>query len=134
MFVINGKDVIVFIGDLPIFCGKDCTFSEDKEIIPASTVTSGVWKEFRLRKRSWAVQVNGLTKINNTDGQQDYFDLIGSTALDVKDVRITFTDLDSNIKTIEGNGYIEKSSITGPATAFAEPSLLIAGDGLYTVT
>lgn len=135
MFVINGKDVIVAIDGAPILCGKDCAFSEEKELIKASTVTSGVWKEFRLRKRSWAMQVNGLTKIDSTDGQVSYFDLIDSTtAMIAQNLTITFTDPESNFKIVTGTGYIQKTSITGPAVGFAESSISIVGDGLYTVT
>lgn len=135
MFVINGKDVIVAIDDVPVFCGKDCTFSEEKELIKASTVTSGVWKEFRPRKRSWAMEVSGLTKIDNSDGQVSYFDLIDSTsAMTAQNLSITFTDADSNVKTISGVGIMQRTSISGAATAFAEVSITITGDGLYSVT
>ncbi len=135
MFVINGIDVIVAIDDVPVFCGKDCTFSEEKELIKASTVTSGVWKEYRLRKRSWALEVSGLTKIDATDGQVSYFDLIDdASALALQNLTIMFTDPEANIKTIAGTGYMKTTGITGPAVGFAEASVSIVGDGLYTVT
>ncbi len=135
MFVINGKDVIVAIDDVPVFCGKDCTFSEEKELIKASTVTSGVWKEFRLRKRSWSLEVSGLTKIDSTDGQVSYFDLIDEvSSLEAKSLTIIFTDADANIKTINGTGYMQQTAINGPATEFADASVSIVGDGIYTVT
>lgn len=135
MQVINGKDVIVAIYDVPVFCGKDCTFAEEKELIPASTVTSGVWKEYRPRKRSWSMNVSGLTKIDATDGQVSYFDLIDdASAMVAQNLSITFTDADANIKTVEGVGYMQNTSITGPANGFAEASVSIVGDGLYTVT
>ncbi len=135
MFVINGIDVIVAIDDVPIFCGKDCTFSEEKEVIKASTVTSGIWKENRLRKRSWAIDVTGLTKINSTDGQVSYFDLIDEdSAMVAQNLSITFTDADGNIITVAGIGIMKTTQITGPATGFAEATLTIIGDGHYTVT
>ncbi len=134
MFVINGKDVLVIRDTIPIFCGKDCTFSEEKEMIKASTVTSGVWKEYRLRKRSWSMTVTGLTKIDNTDGQEDYFSLIGDAlSMTLQPLSILFTDPEGNIISVLGSGYIQASQITGPAKGFAEASLTIIGDGLYTV-
>ncbi len=135
MFVINGIDVIVAIDDVPVFCGKDCTFSEEKETIKASTVTSGVWKEFRLRKRSWAMEVTGLTKINSSDGQVSYFDLIDDvSAMVSQNLSITFTDPDAAVKTVAGVGIMQKTQINGPAAGFAGASLTIIGDGIYTVT
>ncbi len=135
MFVINGKDVIVAIDDVPVFCGKDCTFSEEKELIKASTVTSGVWKEYRLRKRSWGLEESGLTKIDSTDGQVSYFDLINdASALTLQNITVLFTDPDLNTKTVTGTGYMQRTGITGPATGFADASISIIGDGLYTVT
>src|SRR5689334_22981153 len=95
MLLISGKDVIGEIDGVPIFCGTDCTLSEEKEVIAASTVTSLGWKEFRLRKRSWSFEVTGLTKIDSTDGQVSYFDLITSTAaVNLDNVTVLFTDPD----------------------------------------
>ena len=135
MQVINGKDVIVAIDDMPVFCGKDCTFAEEKELIKASTVTSGVWKEYRPRKRSWSLDVTGLTKIDATDGQVSYFDLIDdASAMVAQNITIMFTDADANTKTVTGVGIMKSTGITGPATGFAEATVSIIGDGLYTVT
>jgi hypothetical protein len=51
-----------------------------------------------------------------------------------QNLTIIFTDADANVKTITGIGYIQNSSITGPARGFADASITIVGDGLYTVT
>ncbi len=135
MTVINGRDVLIAIDDVPIFCGKDCSLEIDQEIIPASTVTSGVWKEFRLRKRSWLMNVAGLTKIDNTDGQLSYFDVINdAAAMAIQNLSMTFTDPDSNVVMVSGTGYFDKSSIEGSVNQFAQASVSIIGDGDYTIT
>lgn len=135
MLLINGKDVIGEIDGVPIFCGIDCTFSEEKEVIPASTITSVGWKEFRLRKRSWSFEVTGLTKINSTDGQVSYFDLITSTAaVNLDNVTVLFTDQDGNTVEITGSMYKPETSITGPVDESAKANVQFIGFGAYTLT
>lgn len=134
MFLISGKDVIGSIDDVPIFCGTDCTFSEEKEVIPASTITSNGWKEFRLRKRSWSFQVSGLTKIDSTDGQVSYFDLLTSAeAVNLDNVSISFTD-GTTTRLLEGSMYKPETGITGPVNGNATANVQFVGFGAYTLT
>lgn len=135
MLLIHGKDVVGSIDDVPIFCGTDCTFSEEKEVIPASTVTSNGWKEFRLRKRSWTFEVTGLTKIDSTDGQWSYFDLITSAeAVNLDNVAISFTDGDGNTQIVEGSMYKPETGITGPVDESSKANVQFVGFGEYTLT
>ncbi len=135
MLVINGKDVIGEIDGVPIFCGIDCSFLEEKEVIPASTVTSNGWKEFRLRKRSWKFEVIGLTKIDSSDGQVSYFDLITSTeAVALDNVTVLFTDGDGNAVEITGSMYKPETAITGPVDQSAKANVQFIGFGAYTLT
>jgi hypothetical protein len=134
MTPVHGKDVIAFIGDVPIFCGKDCVFTEEKEVIEASTVTSGEFKEFRLRKRSWQMDVTGLTKIDNSDGQVSYFDLISSSAaMELQSVSIGYTDANGNAIMISGSAHILNSGIGSPKNEFAGSSVIFIGNGNYDV-
>lgn len=127
--ITKGEDII------PIFCAEDCTFSQEKEVIEASTVTSGVWKENRLRKRSWAFDISGITKINNDDGQESYFDLILSgVSMAAQTITIDFTDDDGNNVSISGTMYLQKDSITGPAADWAIASASFIGTGAYVLS
>lgn len=135
MNLIHGKDVIGEIDNVPIFCGTDCTFTEQKEVIPASTVTSNGWQEFRLRKRSWSFDVGGFTKIDSTDGQVSYFDLITSAAaVNLDNVTIVFTDEDGNMIEVAGSMYKPETSISGPVDESAAASVRFIGFGEYTLT
>jgi hypothetical protein len=134
MFLIHGKDVTGSIDDVVIFCGTDCTFSEEKEVIPASTVTSNGWKEFRLRKRSWTFEIAGLTKIDSTDAQVSYFDLITSTeAVNLDNVSISFFD-GTTTRFLEGSMYKPETSISNPVNEGAKASVQFIGFGAYTLT
>jgi len=134
MLLISGKDVVGSIDDVVIFCGTDCTFSEEKEVIPASTVTSNGWKEFRLRKRSWAFEVGGLTKIDSSDGQVSYFDLITSTeAVNLDNGSISFSD-GTTTRIIQGSMYKPETGISGPVDDNAKANAKFIGFGAYTLT
>lgn len=137
---IHGKDVIGFFNDVPVFCGKDCSFSEEKELIEASTnrsdhtTVTGPFKEFRLRKQSWSMEVTGLTKIDSTDGQTSYFDLITSgVAMDEGAVSISFTDDAGTVVTVSGPAYISGSSINSPKNDFANASVTFVCNGPYEI-
>jgi hypothetical protein len=134
MSFVHGRLVIAYL-DNPILCGTDAVFSEEKEMIPASTVTSNGWQEYRPRKRSWKIDVTGFTKVDNTDGQEDYFDMIGSGTMDAKSITLVFTDEEGNSITIEGpEAYISDSSISGNVNEFANASLTFLGNGAYDLT
>jgi len=135
MLLIHGKDVTGSIDDVVIFCGTDCTFTEEKEVIPASTVTSGGWKEFRLRKRSWTFDVTGLIKIDSTDGQVSYFDLITSTeAVNLDNVSVSFTDGDGNTVILQGSMYKPETSISNPVDESSKATVRFIGFGAYSLT
>ena len=134
MLLISGKDVVGSIDDVVIFCGTDCTFAEEKEVIPASTVTSNGWKEFRLRKRSWTFEVIGITKIDSSDGQVSYFDLITSTeAVNLDNVSISFSD-GTTTRIIQGSMYKPETGISSPVDENAKANVQFIGFGAYTLT
>ena len=135
MLLIHGKDVIGEIDGVPIFCGIDCTLSEEKEVIPASTVTSNGWKEFRIRKRSWSFEVSGLTKIDSTDGQVSYFDLITSSeAVNLDNITVSFTDGDGNDVTLTGSMYKPETAISGPVDKRSVANVQFIGFGAYSLS
>lgn len=137
MIAIKGNDIIVEIQVdgtyLPVFCGIDCTFNHTTEMIEVSTVTSGVWKEFRPRSMQWSMDCAGLSKIDNTDGQIAYAYLIDpSVMMTALNVRMTFTDFDGNIFQITGQAYIPNSSISGPVDRFNQSAVTFQGTGPFS--
>jgi hypothetical protein len=134
MTVIEGNNVIGFINDIPVFCGKDCVFSENKDSVEA-TGSVGKWKYNALQKRSWSIEITGLTKINSSDGQMDYFSMITDPfATDFHVVTVTFDDIDGNTVSITGTMFLPKSSINGPVKEFAGASVSFIGTGAYSLS
>ena len=137
--VIFGSKVQVnlLVGGLfyPLFCGTDCTYKEEKEQVEASTITSGSFKEWRLRMISWSLDVSGLTKIDNVDGQIAYFYLLQtSVRMEIQTIQVVFTDDAGTQVQINGQAYILNSSITGPADNFSEASCTFLGTSGFDLT
>jgi len=130
----NNVQVYLLIGGIyyPALCGTDCAFKEEKEQVEASTITSGSFKEWRVRMISWSIDVSGLSKINNTDGQIAYFYLLqASVRMEAQTIKIKFTDVNNNSTEINGTAYILNSSITGPVAEFSNASITFLGTGPY---
>ena len=64
---IKGNRINLSWNGLNISCQTTCELSWDAEMIGASSVSSGRWKEFVQGTRSWSMTVNAnLLKANNT--------------------------------------------------------------------
>lgn len=65
--VIKGNRINLSFNGLNISCQTSCELSFDAEMIGASSVSSGRWKEFVAGIRSWSFTVNAnVLKANNT--------------------------------------------------------------------
>ena len=137
MTTIKGSDVLGIVNGIPIFCGLNLTFSEDKDTVERSGPFGGpgLWTYNALVKRGWSVEITGLTKIDNTDGQEDYFTMISDPfAYGYQVITLSFTDQEGNNISIAGVMFLQKSSITGPATGFANASVTFIGTGEYILS
>ena len=57
---IPGKLMGVAVGGTFISCETESTLNFDKDLLPASSVTSGEYAEFIQGKKNWNVSVNGI--------------------------------------------------------------------------
>lgn len=131
MTVIHGNNVKAYLDSLLVFCGKTLTFSETRTTIE-SVGTTGLWTYNRVNKKSWQVEISGLTKIDSTDGPLDYFTLVNSDfAYSFHTLLVTFEDADGNQRSIAGTVFPAKSSINSPVKSFAEASVTLVGTGPY---
>ncbi len=137
MTIIKGSDVLGMVNDIPIFCGLDLTFTEDKDTVERSGPFGGpgLWTYSALVKRGWSVEISGLTKINPSDGQEDYFTMISDPfSYGYQTITVFFTDQDGNNISIAGVMFLKNSSITGPAVGFAQASVTFIGTGEYILS
>lgn len=134
---IHGKNVIIemYITDTyyPILCGTDCTFSRTPEFIPITSTTSGLFREFMVRREEWVMSVSGLTKIANAATLTFFYMLQTSVRRTRQLVRITFTDSDGASKQITGNVLIGQMDINGPFSDFSQCTIELKGTGAYVI-
>ncbi len=137
MIPITGNNVLVIVNDLPIFCGISATFNEEKSSVESTPTVSALGRLTynKLIKRSWSVNVTGLTKVANTDGQEDFFTIISPTFFtSAQTITISFDDGEGNNISITGVMFCQKASISGPATQFAPGSVDFIGTGEYVLS
>lgn len=117
----------------PILCGTDCVFTRTPELIETTTPTSGLFKEFMIRREEWDITVSGLTKVANNAALTFFYMLQTSVRRLTQTVRITFTDVDGADIQISGEVLIGPESISGPSTDFAQCSIELKGTGAFTI-
>lgn len=136
---IHGKDVLVSIlvdGDfIPVLCATDMTFSCSQEVLLATSADTGKWRRKRLRDLSeWRVDVSGLTKINNSDGQAGFFYLLLENIRGTEQIiQLMFEDADDNTQVIEGTVLIPDLSINGNVGSFADVNVTFEGTGEFDI-
>jgi len=137
---IHGKDILlsIKIDDefIPVLCAIDMTFTCSQEVILATTVDTGIWRRKRLRNLSeWSVQVAGLSKIDNTDGQASFFYLLqGNIRGSEQIIQIMFEDADGNTQVLEGTVIIPQLSINANVNSFADASVSFEGTGSVDIS
>ncbi len=137
MTIIKGSDVLGIVNNIPIFCGLGLTFTEQKDSVERSGPFGGpgLWTYSALVKRGWTVEINGLTKIDPSDGQEDYFTMISDPfAYSFQVITLSFTDQEGNNVSLTGVMFLQRSSISGPAVGFAGATVLFQGTGEYTMS
>lgn len=137
MEAVHGKDVIVEMlveGDYyPILCGTDCTFSRVPEFIPTTSPSSGLFREYMIRREEWSMSVSGLTKIENSASLTFFYMLQTGVRRSKHTVRITFEDSDGNSKEINGSILIGQMDINGPFGDFSQCSIELKGTGAFVI-
>ena len=135
---VYGTEVVceMMIADVytPVLCATDCVFTRVPEFIETTNPTSGLAKDFDVRREEWGITLSGLTKIENGTTLSFFYMLQSSVRRQRQTVRITYTDVDGAAKQIAGNVLIGQQSITGPATDFANCTIEFKGTGPFTIT
>lgn len=136
---IHGKDILLSIkvGDefIPVICAIDMTFTCTQEVLLATSVDTGIWRRKRLRNLSeWNVQVSGLSKIDNSDGQVSFFYLLQENIRGSEQtIQIMFEDSDANTQVLEGVVIIPQLTINGNVGSFADATISFEGTGAVEI-
>lgn len=129
---IRGALVGLRINGEYVSCETNCEFNFDVEMLAASAVTSGRWKEFIAGIRSWGMTVDGNL-------------LLASVGADIKTVLsavLTGEMVELEFRTrgtiapffvIAGTALPQSGSITAPGTGKAVWNVVFQGSGPFTV-
>lgn len=120
-------------GDIPVLCATDVVLRWSREVIGATTITSGTAKEKRTRLFEWSVSVTGLTPIENDSSTIGWFYLTQVSGT-IQQLKIVYTDDNALQKVVSGNMIIPSGELTSPATDFCNASLEFMGTGVMDIS
>lgn len=134
---LRGTGAILYLvtdaGDIPVLCATDMTLRWNREVIGATTLTSGSNKEKRTRLFEWFLSVTGLTPIENDDDTIGWFYLTQVSG-SIQSIKAKYTDGNSVQKVVSGNVIIPSGELTSPATDWCNASLEFAGTGAMDIS
>jgi hypothetical protein len=135
--VIHGKDVVLEMlisGQYyPVLCATDCSFNRSIEFTDITGPDTGTFGKILPLIESWAMNVSGLTKVENDLVLTFFYILQTGVRRQSATVRITFTDDAAASKQISGSVYFGNMSIAGGISDFATGDIEMRGDGAYSI-
>lgn len=131
---ISGQLLGLKVNGAFVSCEVSCEFSFDQEMLPASAVDSGRFKEVIPGIRGWSMTVNGNV-------------LLDSVPADFKSIFISgymqglpmFVDCSTRpssetVMSFSGNAYLQNGSFNAPATGKATWAMVFMGSGAIKPT
>jgi hypothetical protein len=135
MNVLKGRQAVLSIRIdgtyYPVLCAIAVTFEFEHEEILKTTVNSGKYRERTTRLMDMTVQLTGLTKINNSDGQAGWFWLL-QYAGTTQQARIRYADDDNTIVNVYADVVIRRGELQSLVGGFSTASLVLPVSGGYS--
>ncbi len=134
MKVLDGKAGVlsIRIDDTfyPVLCATRVRFQFDHEEILTTSRNSGLFRERESRLCDMAVQLDGLSKIDDTDGQLSFFYNLQTGVRGAKVfARLRYTDAAGTTQDISGYVLVKQGSLDGVAGGFSNASLYLPFSG-----
>jgi hypothetical protein len=136
--IVQGKNCLfqVNFGDgyQSVVCAKGFTVTFDTELKETTSRGSGVHKEYDYKSLSGSINLTGLIKVADNDGNAIFFDLAfyQKNFIEVP-FKALFEDNFGVIKSIRGLGIIRSSAFTASAAQLADSSVDIQISGEYHI-
>jgi tail tube protein len=137
---IHGKDALlsikVGVDYLPALCATDFSYRVAQDVVLATAPGSGFWRQRRRRGISeWTVDLSGITKIDNTDGQASWFYMVQESVRGtIVEIQLLYEDTLGNSVTIEGSAIIPDMILTASVQGFVEGTINFQGTGEPTMS
>lgn len=137
MSLVRGKDTILYVynvdGYYPAMCATGMTFNAPQEMIPATSVNGGNFKQFVSGMTSWTVSLEGILQNVNSGGYGTFDFLLAATRQTGVDIKLVYTDPDGIDRVLSGHAFIPNVSIRDNVADFALTSVELQGSGAYTI-
>lgn len=129
---VAGRLLGLIINGAFVSCETACTFNFDTDMIAASAVDSGRWKQWVQGIRSWGVTVNGNLLLESVGS--DIKTIIQSGFLQGMTFYLQFSTRPGATTELvfSGAGLVKGGQISAPATGVATWSVTFNGTGALT--
>lgn len=118
----------------PVFCAKSCSFEMRNEIINRTSVNDGLFPKRRIRRTEWSGSASGvLVTDNSNDLVSPFYLMQQSVRRSALEWQFEFTNLDGDVRTIEGEALIENLPITGDVQSWVQTTVNIIGTGAFAI-
>ena len=136
--VVQGSQMIASIkvsgNYYPVFCAKSCSFEMTNEIINRTGVNDGLFPKRRIRRTEWSGSASGVLVTDNTqDRYSPFYIMQESVRRSALEWQFEFTNLDGDIRTIEGEALVQNLPISGDVQSFVQCTVNIIGTGAFTM-
>lgn len=136
--VVRGSQMIASIkvsgNYYPVFCAKSCSFEMTNEIINRTGVNDGLFPKRRIRRTEWSGSASGVLVTDNTqDRYSPFYIMQESVRRSALEWQFEFTNLDGDIRTIEGEALVQNLPISGDVQSFVQCTVNIIGTGAFTM-
>ena len=136
--VVRGTQMIASIkvsgNYYPVFCAKSCSFEMTNEIINRTGVNDGLFPKRRIRRTEWSGSASGVLVTDNTqDRYSPFYIMQESVRRSALEWQFEFTNLDGDIRTIEGEALVQNLPISGDVQSFVQCTVNIIGTGAFTM-
>lgn len=113
-------------------CELSCDFNFDSELLPASPVDSGGWKEFIQGDKSWSISLNAAMLIRQAGTSVN---VILNAFLTGEIINIRYMVKNPNIPNfiISGKASVASGSISSAANINSSWTTSLTGNGPFTV-
>lgn len=135
---ITGENVVFYIYRtdqyVPVVCATGCSLTKTTELVPKTTFSSAVDREYRPRRNSYEISLEGISTITQSTGYQVQELMEDSIRQAGVNWRMVMTDSDNgNTIIFSGFGFIESNTINGDVSSFSDYSCRIIGSGTLEI-
>jgi hypothetical protein len=122
-------------GYYPFACLQEVSLSVSTELIPTTTVDSGIYRTFEPRLSEWKISASGVLVLRDLIDSYNFplESILYQIRRDGYDIRLLWTDTSGYVRQIEGHVFIPESTFTGTAGQIGKWSIEMQGSGALTI-